>query len=62
MLRDARMTAMTGRAAAFGMVAGRRLWAGSDISEFLRAQNTAAAVLVSLGSNWTFAAIYMKVR
>jgi hypothetical protein len=30
MLRHARMTAMTGRAAAFGMVAGRRLWAGND--------------------------------
>jgi hypothetical protein len=27
MLRHARMAAMTGRAAAFGMVAGRRLWA-----------------------------------
>tara|TARA_R100000935_G_C2719262_1_gene117265 strand:- start:47 stop:178 length:132 start_codon:yes stop_codon:yes gene_type:complete len=30
MLRHARMAAMTGRAAAFGMIAGRRLWAEHD--------------------------------
>ena len=56
MLRSAQMAASTGSTAASRKWIERQVWAASDISKFLRAQNVAITALVSLGSLPPFAA------